>query len=72
MYVCMYSTYMQCPQESEEGIGSPKTGIIDTCEPPCGCWGLNLVPLEGQQVLLGAEPSLIPEDCVVLTQSFVN
>ena len=31
--------------------------ITDGCEPPCGCWGLNLGPLEEQSVLLTAEPS---------------
>ena len=30
----------------------------DCCEPPCGCWELNLGPLEEQQVLLTTEPSL--------------
>ena len=32
--------------------------IKDGCEPPCGCWELNSVPLEEQSVLLTAEPSL--------------
>ena len=31
--------------------------IRDGCEPPCGCWELNSVPLEE---LLTAEPSLQP------------
>jgi hypothetical protein len=30
---------------------------MDGCEPPCGCWDLNLGPLEGQSALLTAEPS---------------
>jgi len=34
--------------------------ITDGCEPPCGCWELNLGPLEEQSVLLTAEPSLQP------------
>jgi hypothetical protein len=29
--------------------------IADGCEPLCGCWELNLGPLEGQPVLLTAE-----------------
>ena len=32
--------------------------ITDGCEPPCGCWELNLGPLEEQAVLLTTEPSL--------------
>ena len=27
-------------------------GVTDSCELPCGCWGLNPGPLEGQPVLL--------------------
>jgi hypothetical protein len=34
--------------------------ITDGCEPPHGCWNLNLGPLEEQSVLLTAEPSLQP------------
>jgi hypothetical protein len=34
--------------------------VTDGCEPPCGCWDLNLGPLEEQLVLLTAEPSLKP------------
>ena len=34
--------------------------IMDGCEPPCGCWGLNSGPLEEQSVLLTAEPALQP------------
>jgi hypothetical protein len=30
------------------------------CEPPCGCWDLNLGPLVEQSVLLPAEPSRQP------------
>ena len=30
------------------------------CEWPCGCWELNLGPLEEQSVLSNAEPSLQP------------
>jgi hypothetical protein len=38
-----------------EGAGSPGTGVIDSCELSCGCWGLNPVPLEEQVVLLIAD-----------------
>jgi hypothetical protein len=36
--------------------------IIYGCEPPCGCWELNLGSLEEQSVLLTAEPSLQPNN----------
>ena len=32
--------------------------ITDGCESRCGCWKLNLGPLEEQSVLLTSEPSL--------------
>ena len=28
-----------------DGVISPGTGVIDNCEPPYGCWGLNSGPL---------------------------
>jgi hypothetical protein len=36
--------------------------ITDGCEPPCGCWELNLGPSEEQSVLLLTEPSHQPPD----------
>ena len=35
-----------------EGVSSPGTEVMDGCEPPCGCWELNLVPLQDRWVLL--------------------
>ena len=32
--------------------------IIDSCEPPHGCWELNSVPSKEQSVLITAELSL--------------
>ena len=34
----------------------PRTGVAHSCELPCGCWELNLGPLEEQLVLLTDEP----------------
>jgi hypothetical protein len=36
--------------------------ITDGCEPPCGCWDLNLGLSEEQSVLLTTEPSLQPPE----------
>lgn len=33
----------------EEGIGSPKTGVTDSCEQSCGGWEQNLVPWNSSQ-----------------------
>jgi hypothetical protein len=43
-----------------EGVGSPGTGVTDSCELPSGCWELNLGPLGEQPVLLVTEPSFQP------------
>lgn len=37
-----------------------RTSKRDDCERLCGCWKLNLEPLEEHPVLLTAEPSLQP------------
>ncbi|KAL6040407.1 hypothetical protein STEG23_015188 [Scotinomys teguina] len=43
-----------------KGVESPGTGVIDSCELPCGCWELNPGCLKEQPVLLAIEPSLQP------------
>ena len=45
-----------------EGIRSLGTGVTDSCELLCGCWELNLSPLEEQPVLLTVEPFTEPSD----------
>lgn len=37
---------------SEEDIGSPEAGGMDGFKLSCGCWELNMSPLQEQQVLL--------------------
>jgi hypothetical protein len=51
---------MQFLQRSEEGVTSPGTGVTDVCKPPCGCWELNLGPLEEQPVCLITDIPLQP------------
>lgn len=41
---------VQCSQRSEEAIGPPETGAMDSCELPHGCWNLNPGPLQEQLV----------------------
>jgi len=48
-----------------EGADYSETGIPDSCELPCGCWELNLDPLEEQSVLLSTEPSLQPHATIL-------
>lgn len=45
------------PWHSEEGVGSPGTGLIGGCD-PCGCCEPNPGPLQEQEVLVTTEPSL--------------
>ena len=40
------------PVEARRGCHIPGTGVTDSCELLCGCWELNLGPLEEQRVLL--------------------
>ena len=44
---------------TEMGVGSPRVGITDECEPPCGCWKLNPV-LHKSPDLLTSEPCIQP------------
>lgn len=39
----------------EDDVGSPGTGVTDTCDHVGGSWELNLCPLEEQPVLLISE-----------------
>ena len=50
MYVCV-------PLRPEEGVGSTGAGVTDRCEPPGGCWELNLDPLGEEPVLLPTKPT---------------
>ena len=56
----MHHVCVLCLRRSEGGIGFRRIGIIDGCEPPCGCWELNLGPLQKQHVLLTTDSSLQP------------
>ena len=58
VYYHVHAWYPQRSQRSEESVRSSGTGATDSCEPPYGCWELNLGPLEEQPVLLADELSL--------------
>jgi hypothetical protein len=49
-------------KKTNEDVKSPGTGVIDNYELSCGCWELNLSPLEEQPALLTTEPSLQPQE----------
>lgn len=50
---CLHDVYAPCAYlgPSEEGIGFPGAGVMDSCELPCGCWKPNLNPLQEPQVV---------------------
>ena len=54
LLACLSAVYM-CERE---GVRSPGTGVIDSCDLLCGCWELNSGPLEELPMLLTTEPSL--------------
>jgi hypothetical protein len=49
LYVC--ASHALVPTENRKCIRSPIPGLRDVCELPCGCWKLNLHPLEEQHSL---------------------
>ena len=59
LHMCLYSMHVQDTQKPEEGVRSPGTGVIDSCEPPCVCWESNLGPVEKQPVLFFMGLSLL-------------
>jgi len=66
MYVCYMC--IQCahvclvPREVRRGCRA-SWNITDSSEPPCGCWEPNVDPLQEQQALLAAEPSVQTLEC---------
>lgn len=53
--VCIFTCVCLVSTEAKEGIGSLRTGVVDGCEPPGGCWELSVGLLEEHQVFLTAE-----------------
>ena len=51
----VYHLHAWCLQKSKEVIGSPETGIMDSCELPRGCWESNTGPVK-EQLMLTADP----------------
>lgn len=52
----------------------PGMGVTKSCEPPCGCWESNQVPLKEQLVLLTAEHLSSPKTLLLCASvsSFVS
>lgn len=43
MHVCVPRAWL-VPTEDIRSVGSPGSGVIDSCKLPCGCWEPNLSP----------------------------
>ena len=56
LFTFIYTRTLQLSLDTHQMSASDS--ITDGCEPSCGCWVLNLGPLEEQSVLLTTEPSL--------------
>ena len=50
-----------------EDTRCPGTKVTDHSELPYGCWELNPIPLEKQQVLLTSEPFLLAQQLSILS-----
>lgn len=71
---CIYALCVPGPLGVRERHWIPLTGIKNSCEPLCGCWGLNLDPFQEHQVLLINEPSFqsSPRNVVFNIQNIVT
>ena len=61
----LYVSTLQLPSDTPEKKRASDL-ITDDYEPPCGCWDLNSGPSKEQLVLLTTEPSLQPQEIVIL------
>jgi hypothetical protein len=53
-YLCAYMPYT-VTRKLEDSVRSPGTGVPDICVLTCGCWELNLGPLQEVKLLLTAK-----------------
>lgn len=58
MRFCLCYVHVLCPKTAEVCVRSPRTGLMDVCEPLNGCWDPNS-PLEEQHVLLTIKQTLL-------------
>ena len=65
--ICMCTTQIQDPAGVRKVTVSPVTRVTEGYDTPCGCWEMNLGPLQEQQVLvlLAAEPPFLPQSWLI-------
>lgn len=59
----MYTMFVPTSSTDQEIVGSPGTGVKNSCEPTRGSWELNSSP-PNEQVHLTTDPSLQPPTLV--------
>ena len=59
LHVAYCTRVVQCRGGQKRALDSPGTGVKDSPQLPCGCWGSNQGPLQEQSSLLTARPSQI-------------
>lgn len=64
LYVCAIHVWLVHAEAGKEGVRSLGTEITGSCELLCGCWKLNLGPLEEQPVILTDKLSLQPQETI--------
>lgn len=47
----MYVHHMSIVPSEDIGVRSPKSEMVDSCEPTCGCWEQNPDPMKDNPVL---------------------
>ena len=55
LYACIYGCHVGIVPVEARRWHQNLVGVMDSCEPPCGCWKLNPGPLQEQPVLLPTE-----------------
>jgi hypothetical protein len=57
-FMSVFHIFAWYPQRPKEGVTSPRTGVKKGCELPCGCWEVNLGPLEEKPPSFSDESTL--------------
>lgn len=64
LIVCVFIQSVPGAEGGQKKMSDPLNCSYGCCEPRCGCWKGNLGPLQKQQILLFAAPSLQPYQSV--------
>lgn len=67
LYLCLHTTWAQCPHWLKEGIGSPDAGVTGGYELPRRCWQSKPGPLEEKPMLSNGEVSFQLQSMFVRT-----